>query len=165
MQTTDRDSIRQAESEIDATFAASKLVEIGYAQAVWTLLSVTEDLFLARRRKASNADELHIFSDVYINALTYPLRVCFNKAADTPQRLQNTLTDDHYQLALDWIKAAKDYSQFWSLFSLWRRGKIGVALDGKRLVVEQRGTGRRYEAYNRLVRKEAKGEATVPAPG
>ena len=160
----DNCSIEKIESGIDATFVASKLVEVGYGQAVWTLLSVMEDLYLARRHQASSEEALRVFADLYINALTHPLRVCTQKGAINGQKVENRLINDHYQLAVDWLRAAKDYSQFCSLFPLWHRRKISIAVTDKRLVVEHRSLDHRYEAYNRLVRKEARDDPAVPAP-
>ena len=41
--------IRKIEQEIDCDFGSNKLKEIGYTQAVWTLLSVVEDHHLKIR--------------------------------------------------------------------------------------------------------------------
>lgn len=72
--------ICQIERDIDQTFAASGLPAIGYAQAMWTLLSVNEDAFLKALRDTSSGHDMHIFMDVRLNALSYPLRVCLERA-------------------------------------------------------------------------------------
>ncbi len=71
-------TILLAEKEIDAAFSSNKLKEIGYTQAVWTLLSIAEEHFLkiAKIDSLSN-DQLDAYVDTLINSLSYPLRVCF----------------------------------------------------------------------------------------
>jgi len=156
----DDDAVRLAESEIDNSFAGSKLVEAGYAQAVWTLLSVNEDYFL--KALASGDVDMHIFSDIHLNALTYPLRVCFVKAS-SGNDLRIALIDEQYKLAWDWIEAAQDYSQFCSMFPLWHRNRIRLNVVGDRLIVDYRDDlNREYEAYNRLVRKEGRPDVEPP---
>jgi hypothetical protein len=156
------DTLRHVESEIDRTFASSKLVNCGYAQAVWTLLSVNEDCFL--KALASGTIDMHIFSDIHLNALTYPLRVCFHIVSDGNGPRTVYINDD-YKLAWDWIEAAQDYSQFCSIFPLWHRGQIGLTVDGNRLAVDYRNERKHeYEAYNRLVRKEGKPDVQPPPP-
>jgi hypothetical protein len=157
------DLVRQAERDIDASFAASALVEAGYTQAIWTLLSMNEDYFFKTLHQGSEDHELHVFADMHINTLTYPLRVCFEKAPNGNNGLRDILIDEHYKLAWDWIEAAKDYSQFCSLFPLWHRGKIGVTIAENRLIVDHRADRKHeYEAYNRLIRKEGTPEVIVP---
>ena len=46
-----------AEAEIDAAFASSPLVRAGYAQSVWTLLSVTEDGYLKALHSATGSHD------------------------------------------------------------------------------------------------------------
>src|SRR6202035_918985 len=97
--------IRRTEAEIDRSFASSELPVIGYAQAVWTLLSVNEDAFLMALRDASGEHDMHIFTDVRLNALSHPLRVCLKRAKKKRSRLRDVLIDDHYKLAWNWISA------------------------------------------------------------
>ena len=76
----EKDTITRIEKAVDDSFA-SKLEDIGYAQAVWTLLSVNEDYSLKVTHQASDLEEMHIFADVHLNALTYPLQRCLKEAA------------------------------------------------------------------------------------
>ena len=65
------------EAEIDAAFADSQLTTLTFAQSLWALLSVAEDLHLtlvvisplSEPRARAQVDGL-------MNELTYPMRVC-----------------------------------------------------------------------------------------
>ncbi len=149
--------IRQIETDIDRAFAASELPEAGYAQAAWTLLSVNEDAFIEARRDASGDHDMHVFADVRLNALRHPLRVCLERAERKRTGLRDVMINEHYQLALDWIKSAMDYDQFCAIFPLWHRGRVRLAIDGNRLIVTRSADRKcEYEAYNRLIRQEAR---------
>jgi hypothetical protein len=80
--------ISAIEKDIDAKFASSSLKDLGYAQAMWTLLAVNEDHYLSRLHRLSDED-MHIYVDSRMNSLTHPLRAC-----------------------------AEDYDQFCSLFPM-----------------------------------------------
>src|SRR5947209_6091373 len=112
------EQIEAIEHEIDEAFAASKLQDVGYAQAVWTLLSFNEDHYVKHLHELSDED-MHIYVDIRLNALAYPLRVAFERAKRSGEPLKNELIDRDYQHAWDWIRAAEDYSQFCSIFPLW----------------------------------------------
>jgi hypothetical protein len=125
-------------------------------------LSVNEDYFL--KALTSDKIDMHIFSDIHLNALTYPLRVCF-KNASKESALRTAYIEDDYKLAWDWIEAAQDYSQFCSMFPLWHRGQIGLTVEGNHLAVDYRNERKHeYESYNRLVRKEGKPDVEPPPP-
>jgi hypothetical protein len=157
-------SIEAIEKDIDETFSASKLLDTGYAQAVWTLLSMNEDAYLKAIHTLSG-EELHIFADSHLNALTYPLRACLERCSMVGQRVQTVLIDEHYQQAWDWLRAADDYAQFCSIFPLWHRGRVGLSVAGNYLLVNHRSSpDRRYEAYNRLIRKDARSSAEIARP-
>jgi hypothetical protein len=156
---SDKDGpVHKAEIEVDAAFAASPLLELGFAQAVWTLLSVNEDALFKARTQASSAEDLRVFADNRLNELSYPLRVCFANAQESKTLRREYIADD-YQHAIDWLKAARDYTQFSALFPLWHRNRIQLGLDGRRIIIDH-GTDRKheYEAYNRLVQKEGRPE-------
>jgi hypothetical protein len=155
---SDKDPTHQAESEVDAAFAASPLLKLGFAQAVWTLLSVNEDALFKARTQASGAEDLHVFADNRLNELSYPLRICFANAPES-EALRRAYVPEDYQHGLDWLKAARDYTQFSALFPLWHRKRIQLSLDGHRIIIDH-GEDRKheYEAYNRLVRKEGRPE-------
>ncbi len=154
----DTELVEKAESDIDGAFNGSELVEVGYSQAVWTLLAVNEDYYL----KALHSDvNMHIFSDAHMNALSYPLRVCAKLSPHSG--LQSRMIDNHYEAAWKWIDLALEYTQFCSLFPLWHRDKIGLSISGRRLVVQwPADPDHRYEAYNRIVQKEGYAEITLP---
>lgn len=155
---SDKDPIHQAESDVDVAFAASPLLQLGFAQAVWTLLSVNEDALFKARAQASSAEDLHIFADNRLNELSYPLRTCYANAPESKALSREYVAED-YQHALDWLKAARDYTHFCALFPLWHRKRIKLGLGGRRIIVDH-GEDRKheYEAYNRLVRKEGRPE-------
>jgi hypothetical protein len=160
----DDETIRRAEKEIDDTFAASRLVDIGYTQAVWTLLSVNEDAFLKHLYELPQ-EQLHAFADNRLNAITHPLRVCLVRCHDYGGDIRHELVDEHYQLAWEWLDAAKSYSQFCTIFPLWHRGKINIKItDGVLNFSDMPNAEKEYEAYNRLIRKEARPERIVPQP-
>lgn len=149
--------IEQIEKDIDSSFGDNRLKEEGYAQAVWTLLSVTEDLYFMKLHASSSDEEMHIFVDAKLNELTHPLRVCHKESQRDSKAIQNKLIDSNYNLAIDWLKSAQDYNTFCTIFPLWHREEIEIIVDGSELQVSSASKLRReYEVYNRLVRKEGK---------
>lgn len=158
-----RKTIETIEVDIDLAFSASALKDIGYAQAVWTLLSVTEDAYLKYIHLLDN-EQLHTFADVHLSKLTYPLRVCLKNSNSSSQKLKKELIDEHYQLALDWLRQSDDYYNWNSIFPLWHNGKIEFVIDNKRISFDRlTSLDVRYEAYNRFNRKEGKNEdVTIP---
>lgn len=156
-------TVTEAEEEIDRSFASNALKNEGYAQAVWTLLSMNEDYFVkVMHQQPEDAD---IFTDIHMNALTYPLRVCHGECPVESKKLVKKLIDEHYKLAWDWIELAiNGYFNFHSLFPLWYRGKLELAVEEKRLIVKTPRQDKAYEAYNRLVPKDAKPERSLERP-
>lgn len=150
--------IEQIEKSIDSSFGDNRLKEEGYAQAVWTLLSVTEEFFF-KILQTSSDEEMHIFVDTMLNDLTHPLRVCHKDSQRDSKGIQFKFIDDHYKLAMDWLKSANDYNSFCTIFPLWHRGEIEILVDGNELKVSSiPSLKKEYEVYNRLVRKEGKPE-------
>src|ERR1700676_1217700 len=96
--------IRGVEKEIDAKFASSSLKDVGYAQAMWTLLAVNEDDYLAHLNRLSDGD-MHLYADGCMNALTYPLRVCFEQVTENAETVRFELIDRDYGLAREWLNA------------------------------------------------------------
>jgi hypothetical protein len=158
-----KEIIEAIEREIDRSFASNALKNEGYAQAVWTLLSMTEE-YLLKIFNQQPAD-LEVFTDTHMNALTYPLRVCHTECAAKGKPLVSEYIPAHYQLAWDWLKLARHgYFNFHALFPLWHRGRLDLAVEGKRLVVKTPPQDKTYEAYNRLVPKDARGDGATDAP-
>jgi hypothetical protein len=157
--------VEDIESQIDRAFASNALKEEGFAQATWTLLSQTEDGYLKILHQASHEDELHIFVDIRLNALTYPLRVCYRECMSKSHAFTTEYVESHYKLACDWLKLADhDYYNFSSIFPLWHRGRVRVTVERGRLKTEDvETTDKPYEVYNRLVRKDARLEGSVVA--
>ncbi len=157
------EAIKAIEAEIDRSFASNALKKEGYAQAVWTLLSMNEDYFLKIFNR--HPEDLDIFTDIHMNALTYPLRVCHSECSDESKKLVKKLIDEHYKLAWDWLELASHaYFNFHSLFPLWHRGKLQLTVDGKRLSIMTPRKNKAYEAYNRLIPKDAKPESVRQKP-
>lgn len=152
---SDEEVIQIAEKDIDIAYSANGLKDIGYTQAVWTLLSVAEDHNLKIREIQQLSDfQRDAYVDGLINWLSYPLRVCFKEADRKRNKLIKALVDEHYQLAQDWIKKSKEYSHFCAIFPLWWRKKIKISVDGRQLLpTDWSSASLEYEAYNRLVRK------------
>lgn len=157
--------VKEAEEEIDRSFASNALKNEGYAQAVWTLLSMNEDYSV--KVMSRHPEDLDIFADTHMNALTYPLRVCQRECVNEPRKLVKKLINGHYQLACAWIElAVHGYFNFHSLFPLWHRGKLELTVEEKRLIVKTPPRNKAYEAYNRVFPKDAKPEKAqdTPAP-
>jgi len=155
--------IKEAENEIDAAFSSNKLKDIGYAQAVWTLLSVVEDFYLkitmgleieGRVIPPLPGKDLRPTIDSLINELSYPLRICFKEAEKNKNELVKEYIDEQYGLAAEWLKESEDYHQFNIMFPLWHREEINLSTSGEFLVHTDRSSLQlEYEAYNRLVKK------------
>jgi hypothetical protein len=106
--------IKEAEQEIDLFSSSNKLKDIGYTQAVWTLLSVVEDLYL----KKIEIDQIpNKKLDAYVNSLmswlSYPLRVCLKESDKRNSKLIRNMINDHYGYAFEWIEESKNYWLFW----------------------------------------------------
>ncbi len=153
-----KDIIYQAEQEIDSSFGNNDLKKVGYSQAVWTLLSVVEDLNLKNTQiHPLDVVQLAVFVDGLLNSITYPIRVCFSESDKNSTDVCNKLIDDHYQLAQDWINNAEDYCNFCSVFPLWHKRKIEIEVDDYRLKVgDWKEFKTEYEAYNRIIKHEEK---------
>lgn len=160
-------AIEAVEAEIDRTFDANPLQDAGYAQAVWTLLSQNEDAYMRAIHELSDLVLLDIYTDLRLNALTYPLRVCHQKAPKKPGKLIADLIDSHYKAAWDWLElACHGYYSFCAIFPLWRRGLVKIEVVKEGTLVASYTTPRdlAYEVYNRFVAKEARRESTEPVP-
>jgi hypothetical protein len=156
-----QETIKAIEREIDESFEASDLVDVGYEQAVWTLLSMNEDAFL-KNINSLPAEIMHVFVDNRINELTYPLRACLKQCKLLKSGVRREMINDDYRLAWKWLGSAGDYSQFCSMFPLWHRGRIKLAVSGNRLLVDSSfNNDKAYEAYNRLIKKEGRPDAAV----
>jgi len=156
-------TVEEAEREIDAAFAANALKNEGYAQAAWTLLSQSEDAYIKALHTLPYG-EVDIFTDIRMNSLSYPLRVCHRECPPS-SKLRDVMISAHYQLAWDWLTLADHgYYNFSSIFPLWHRGKVKCAVEGNRLHTEVPKDEKSYEAYNRLIQKDAKPERTAILP-
>jgi hypothetical protein len=161
---SEQPGVEAIEVEIDEAFAASPLLDVGYAQAMWTVLSVNEDHYLKHLRVLGD-QEMEIYVDTHLNALTHPLRAVFKRAERAASPLKNQLINRDYALAWKWIEASVQYDQFCTLFPLWHRERIKVEPSAGRLLVTNRhNSDRRYEAYNRFVRKEARKQSKTRGP-
>jgi hypothetical protein len=161
---TDIDAV---EAEIDLAFAANPLLDAGYAQAVWTLLSQNEDAYMRAVHELSDPVSLELFTDLRLNALTYPLRVCYLKAPTAHNKLATDLKDGDYKAARDWLEqACHGYYSFCAIFPLWRRKLLNIDILGDDRITASYVVprDRAYEVYNRLLTKEARHESKEPIP-
>ena len=75
-----KEEIAIVEQEINEAFAESELINLGYSQAVWTLLSVVEGRhFKIRVYNPLEEERQDIYVDGLLNSLTYPLQICHKK--------------------------------------------------------------------------------------
>jgi hypothetical protein len=148
-----KDEIKKAEQDIDEAFAKSELIDLGYSQAVWTLLSVVEDHhFLAISPLDQEKREIYI--DGLLNALTYPLQICLKKFPLYPIKITKQLIDDDYKEANKWIDKAEHYTNFCSIFPLYHHGEIELSISGNHLITTDWSKyDLSYEAYDRFVIK------------
>ncbi len=147
----------QAELAIDEAFAQNRLQETNQSQAIWTLLSVVEDIHLkAMIIDQRSEKDLHVLIENTITAVTYPLRVLISNALPT-DRVVCELVDQDYDAAVDWLEKAEQYTLFCLIFPLWHRNRVTIEIDGSNIVTAGwREQNFAYEAYNRLRRKNAK---------
>ncbi len=146
--------LRAIEAEIDAAFADNGLVTLPYAQSMWTLLSVAEDLYFQTVITPLEAGNLAIYFDGLMNTLTHPLRVCYQRAAKGPFRFRRELVDEHYRLAGEWFDAAEDYDQFCTIFPLYHAKEIELKVENDKIIPSDWSTADlAYEAYDRLIGK------------
>lgn len=157
-----------AEQDIDRAFRANGLLNGGSSkQAIWTVLSVAEDLFLKHAEVMPLDDDyMPVAIDNLINQLAYPLRECFRHWPKLDGQLDRRYIPEDYQLAVDWLLAADDYGNFCSIFPLWRRGKIELGVQDRTLATPNWSLrDPAYEAYNRLVPKDGVPAAEVDSRG
>ena len=155
--------IKEAEQEIDLFFFSNKLKDIGYTQAVWTLLSVVEDLYFIKREIHQLPNEkLDAYVDSLMSWLSYPLRVCLKESDKRYSKLIRDMIDDHYGYAFDWIRESENYWSFCSIFPLFHRKEIQISITNDELVVDDLNMlGIEYEAYNGLIKKSGNNSPTI----
>lgn len=144
------------EAEIDEAFGRNPLANLPYPQAIWTLLSVVEDHhFKIAVYQPLEENQAAIYVDGLMNAMTYPLRVCYQRATKGAHYFQRKLVDEHYALADEWLSAAEDYAQFCSIFPLYHAGEIDLHIQGNELIPTDWSTNDlSYEAYDRFIAKQ-----------
>jgi len=150
--------IELAEKSIDKAFNNSPLLELNYAQAIWTLLSVIEDHNLKIQHINRLPDEhLLIYIDILINAFAHPIRAIYLAGKDVSKPIVKKLIDEHYNWADEWIRNAIIYDAFCTIFPLWHRGKIELTINNNILNTGcWRNKKLEYEAYNRIIEKDGK---------
>ena len=160
------EEIALVEREIDEAFAESELFDLGYSQAVWTLLSVVEDHHSKIRVYNPLAEEQQdIYIDGLLNALTYPLQVCHKKFPFHNTKINRQLIDDDYEAANKWIDKAEDYTHFCSIFPLYHNGEIEINISGNKITpTDWTKYDLSYEAYDRFVKKRHPETCESPNP-
>lgn len=154
----------EAERAIDEAFSSSPLLALRSNQAMWTVLAVDEDIFLKMHTRRPH-EEMHMVADGLLNSLTHPLRACMRRWKDSSIPVRRTYVADDYGHAWQWLKQAQQYDQFCTIFPLWHRKRLKLAVEGKRLLIEPvHNDDKTYEAYNRLVRKEGREDPVLEQP-
>lgn len=157
--------LNEVERQVDAAFESNGLLERPYAQAIWTVLSVAEDMHL--KNLVDHQDEPHVaatFVDGLMNSLTHPIRACYaNRGGEAgTYTIDKRLIDGDYQNAVDWLDAAEDYSQFCTIFPLYHAGELHLRAEGTHLLVSDwKADDLVYESYDRLVPKQEGGGELV----
>lgn len=148
--------VQECEAEIDKAYDSNSLNGISYSQALWTILSVMEDKFL----KFTYIDELpseqkRAHADVYLNALTHPLRSIVRNNNNPSTKIKHEIIDEHYGFAVDWLEKSITYNSFCSIFPLWWNKKIKLTIEGNVLNTnDYKSKEIAYEVYNRLNGKD-----------
>ena len=145
----------QIENEIDEAFEVNELLGLCFTQSAWTLLSVIEDHhFKIRAYNPLDSQELGIYTDGLLNALTYPMRTCLKKCAMKQNKFKRELVDDHYSFANEWIDKAEEYTHFCSIFPLYHFGEIDLKINGNNLIpTDWSSFDMSYEVYCRFIRE------------
>jgi hypothetical protein len=160
----DDKAVVETEKEIDAAFLASPLMSLAHNQAAWTVLAVSEDIFFQHHDERPH-EEMHAVVDSQLNALAHPLRACFKHCKQSKTPVRRAYIEEDYAHAYRWLREAKHYNQFCTIFPLWYRKRIKLTIEGKRLVIENpHEDDKAYEAYNRLVRKEGRPDPVLDHP-
>lgn len=147
--------LTRIEAEIDYAFADNALAKLPFVQGVWTLLSVVEDHhFKITVYSPLEVNQAAIYVDGLMNVLTYPLRVCYQRAVKGPFQFKRKLIDEHYALADKWLNVAEDYGHFCSMFPLYHAGQIELRVQGRELIpTDWSASDLSYEVYDRFVAK------------
>ena len=165
---TDLDSalIAEIEAEIDAIFAKNPLVDRPYSQAIWTVLSVVEDMHFKRYIISPLSDiKMNMFVDGLLNALTYPTRIIHAKSERSADAVVKKYIDADYGSAVEWINNAEDYLYYCSIFPLFHTKQITIRNVNDELICEYvRKDDTRYEAYDRLTGKRDDDEVVSSNP-
>lgn len=151
-----KEEIEIAEREIDEAFADTELINLGYCQAVWTLLSVVEDHhYTIRVYHPLEEAQLEIYVDGLLNSLTYPLQVCHKQFPVHSTEIDRVLIDNDYEAANKWIDKAEDYTHFCSIFPLYHNGEIELHIAENKVVPTDWGKyDLSYEVYDRFINKQ-----------
>ena len=156
------DQIADIENEIDLEFSNSSLNNINYSQALWTILSVMEDKYLKMTQiKPLEFEYQHAQIDILMSALNHPIRSIYKNNFNDPKPLAHEVIDDHYGWAHEWIDKAVAYNNFCAIFPLHWRDKISIEVKGNKLCADDWRKDIRYEAYNRLVRKDGDNDESI----
>ena len=148
--------MRAIENKIDEAFSTNPLLKVNSIQAVWTLMSVLEDIFFKIRYiDKSRQTYIEIWTDTMINSISHPLRLLFSTDTRTKFPLKKELIDEQYGWAYNWLKEAHIYNEFCTIFSLYHKGCTKVSVEDRYLnVIRDAGEQFEYEAYNRIRIKE-----------
>lgn len=152
--------ISAIEREIDEDFAKNPLCDIPYSQSIWTILSVLEDMFFKIRYiDKQSPTQIRMWSEIMLNSATHPLRVLHSVNHYSISKIEYIYIDEHYKLAYYWLKEAREYNEFCTLFSLFHKEHIDFSVKNRNLdVIKNADVEYEYEAYNRIFIKEGNEE-------
>ncbi|QEY15787.1 hypothetical protein D0C16_07245 [Cellvibrio sp. KY-GH-1] len=148
--------IKVVEQEVDDAFFDNKLLDVDYAQSMWTILSVMEDRYLKATQIVPLEYEFqHVYLDASLNALTHPLRAIYFKNRNSAGKIIREVIDDQYGYSHDWLDKALVYNNFCSIFPLYWKKKITLTIkDDSIETTDWKSNEPQYEVYNRLIRKD-----------
>ncbi|WP_152622885.1 hypothetical protein [Pseudomonas fluorescens] len=150
--------VNNAEKLIDEEFLNTPLLQLGYSQAIWTVLSVAEDMYLKSTvLQPLSHESQHIYLDGLINSLAHPAKALFHKRVAPEKRIKAQMFNEHYGWALDWLEQSQKYGMFCSIFPLWHKGKLHIDIEENLIkpeILSPFSGEYAYEAYNRFTRKD-----------
>ncbi len=148
-----KEHIREVEKKIDIEFQKSKLLELGYSHAIWTLLSVVEfEYYKIISTHLLKENQLDTYVDGQINALTYPMQVIYKSKKQKRGQYRKEFVEENYIMANEWIDRAEDYTHFSSIFPLYYNGEIELEVINSNIKTTDWSTlDLSYEAYDRII--------------
>jgi hypothetical protein len=138
-------TVDELEAAIDSLIETSSLSAVPVGQAVWTVMSVADNLFY---EDLTNKVRLQFAIWSLTQYVDIPLRVLLRNRMTGGDVLDARPNDQHFLEASRWLKRCHDYHGFETIFPLWRRGRIHPKVIGNYIDTEELRRVDRYDAYN-----------------